>query len=116
RDGDGYTMYFWYDPSGNLKKQKRADGKTCIFEYDPMGFMKDRWGYKNEHTHYVPDLAGNLSDYKFEQANGQWIVYHDDYDKVNRLHKVTYPADWLGHSRYEQYDYDIANHLSQYTN
>jgi RHS repeat-associated protein len=116
RDGDGYTMYFWYDPSGNLKKQKRADGKTCIFEYDLMGFMKDRWGYQNEHTHYVPDLAGNLSDYKFEQANGQWIVYHYHYDKVNRLHKVTYPADWLGHSRYEQYDYDIANHLWQYRN
>jgi RHS repeat-associated protein len=115
-NGDGYTMSFYYDPSGNLVQQKRADGKTCTFEYDPMGFMKNRTGYAQEYTEYVPDLAGNLKNYKFRKADNNWITYSYDYDNVNRLHKVTYPADWLGNSRYEQYDYDIANHLGQYRN
>ena len=73
--------------------------------------MTDRVGYGEEHTTYTPDLAGNLVDYNFNKANGDLIKYHYTYDKVNRLHKVNYPADWLGHFREERYDYDIADHL-----
>ena len=119
-NGDGYTMSFYYDPSGNLVQQKRADDKTCIFDYDPMGFMKNRTGYALEYTEYVPDIAGNLYRYKFRKANGDFIIYQYEYDRVNRLHKVTYPLDAEqpppGVQRTEQYHYDIANHLDQYTN
>lgn len=118
RDGDGYTMYFWYDPSGNLKKQKRADGKTCIFEYNPMGFMQNRTGYAGEYTEYVPDVAGNLYRYKFRKADNTFIVYQYDYDEVNRLKKVTYPVDAPpdNRQRTEEYEYDVANHLWHYWN
>ena len=102
-----------YDAAGNVIRETRPDNQSVLFvEYDAMNRLKERVDERQFHTYMTYDHAGNLREKKDERNQ----IYSYDFDALNRKTRMTYPPNEAGVRRYEDFLYDVAGRLFQYTN
>ncbi|PZR78075.1 MAG: hypothetical protein DLM52_03385, partial [Chthoniobacterales bacterium] len=107
-----YVTTWTYDTTSNLTKETRPDTKSRTLAYDERNHLIDTWGFTNEHTHYERDPAGNIG----QETTCNGGIYKFTYDFLNRKKSCTYPADALNVVRDENWLYDAAGNMYQYTN
>ena len=117
RNSNGHTMDYAYDNSGNLTQETRADGASCTYGYYTTGWLYERTGYANDTMIYSSrDAFGQPTQVNYFKLDGTYYIFNYYYDQLERLAKTQCPKNSLGGPVSETYQYDIANHLVQYTN
>jgi RHS repeat-associated protein len=118
RNANGHTMDYTYDTLGNLTQETRADGATCAYSYFSNGWLEQKVGFGGDKTQYInyQAITGQPTSVDYFKADGTSFRYSYNYDALGRMLSMQYPADASGTQRTETYQYDIANHLYQYTN
>ena len=106
------TTSWQYDATSNLTRETRPDQSYRRLEYDSMNRVIDSYGFANERTQYIRNLAGNVT----QMIDAKNASYGFGYDTLGRKTSATYPADATGVSRNENFWYDGASNLIQYKN
>jgi RHS repeat-associated protein len=101
-----------YDSGSNLTKEIRPDQSFRRVEYDALSRVIHTYGFANEHTEYVRDLAGNVT----QMIDAKGAVYGFSYDALNRKTSAGYPTDATGGSRTEVWSYTVGGVLDHYKN
>jgi RHS repeat-associated protein len=101
-----------YDAASNVMRETRPDQSYRRIVYDSMNRVTDTYGFSNERTQYVRDLAGNV----IQLIDAKNVSYGFSFDLLDRKIGASYPADVYGIQRTESWRYDTVGNIDLYCN
>lgn len=102
-----------YDSASNVTKETRnADGSYRRFIYDSMNRLSETYGFSNERTQYIRNLAGDVT----QMIDAKHASYGFGYDLMSRKTSASYPADVYNIARTESWRYDNVGNMDLYSN
>ncbi len=125
--GPSQTTAIWYDTAGRRKEIDRPNGQVITFDtFDAMNRVTQQTAtntrlngsqnIRSSYSYYPYGPANLLNTFQDPHLFGGSDQYTYSYDGIGRKRSLQYPLNGNGVHRSEQWSYDAAGRLYQFTN